>query len=143
MASDITANLSHIMKIARTVNEAETVLSHFEFARRAVLYMGLNIEQWAERFKSEAIRNLLLDFSAKEYESYWLIVVYSFFASGNAAIVDGGSIKIADSLIKTYIKEGGRIEPNMAAKEIGLKKKKRQNKKKRVRKKCAKLAMLR
>jgi phytoene dehydrogenase-like protein len=124
VASDITANLSHITKIAKTVNEAETVLSHFEFARRAVLYMGLNIEQWAERFKSEAIRNLLLDFSAKEYESYWLIVVYSFFASGNADIVDGGSIKIADSLIKTYIKEGGRIEPNMAAKQIVLKKKK-------------------
>ena len=124
VASDITANLSHITKIAKTVNEAETVLSHFEFARRAVLYMGLNIEQWAERFKSEAIRNLLLDFSAKEYESYWLIVVYSFFASGNADIIDGGSIKIADNLIKTYLNEGGRIEPNMAAKQIVLKKNK-------------------
>jgi len=124
VARDITSNLSHIMKIAKTVNEAETVLSHFEFARRAVLYMGINIKQWAERFKSEAIRNLLLDFSAVEYESYWLIVVYSFFASGNADIVDGGSIKIADNLIKTYIKEGGKIEPNMAAKQIVLKKKK-------------------
>ena len=124
VASDITANLSHITKIAKTVNEAETVLSHFEFARRAVLYMGLNIEQWAERFKNEAIRNLLLDFSAKEYESYWLIVVYSFFASGNADIIEGGSIKIADSLIKTYLEAGGKIEPNMAAKQIVLKKKK-------------------
>lgn len=123
VASDITANLSHIMKIARTVNEAETVLSHFEFARRAVLYMGINIEQWAERFKSKAIRNLLLDFSAKEYESYWLIVVYSFFASGNADIIEGGSIKIADSLIKTYLEAGGKIEPNMAAKQIVIGKK--------------------
>ena len=72
--------------------------------------MGINIEQWAERFKSKAIRNLLLDFSAKEYESYWLIVVYSFFASGNADIIEGGSIKIADDLIKTYINEGGKFE---------------------------------
>ena len=39
VASDITGNLSHITKLAKTVNEAETVLSHFEFARRAVLFM--------------------------------------------------------------------------------------------------------
>ncbi|MBO4309589.1 MAG: NAD(P)/FAD-dependent oxidoreductase [Lachnospiraceae bacterium] len=124
VASDITANLSHIMKLARTMSEAETVLSHFDFARRTMLYMGLNMQQWAAKFKSEAIRNLLLDFSAKEYESYWLILVYSFFASGNADIVDGGSIKIADNLIRTYVREGGKIEPNMAAKQIVLKKKK-------------------
>ena len=124
IATDITANLSHVVKLAKTVSEAETVLSHFEFARRAVLYMGINIEQWASRFKSEAIRNLLLDFSAKEYESYWLIVVYSFFASGNADIIEGGSIKIADSLINAYLEAGGRIETNMPAKEIIIHKKK-------------------
>ena len=124
VASEITANLSHIMKIAKTLGEAETVLSHFEFARRAALYMGINIKQWAARFKSEAIRNLLLDFSAGEYESYWLIVVYSFFASENADIIDGGSIKIADSLVKTYLEEGGHIETNMPAKQIIIRKKK-------------------
>jgi len=124
VASDLTANLSHFTKLAKTMSEAETVLNHFDFARRTMLYMGLNLEQWANKFKSEAIRNLLLDFSAKEYESYWLIVVYSFFASGNADIIEGGSIKIADDLIKTYINEGGKFEPNMAAKQIILKKKK-------------------
>ncbi|MBO4776116.1 MAG: NAD(P)-binding protein, partial [Lachnospiraceae bacterium] len=124
VASELTANLSHIMKLAKTVSEAETVLSHFDFARRTMLYMGLNMEEWAAKFKSEAIRNLLLDFSAKEYESYWLIVVYSFFASGNADIIDGGSIKIADNLIRTYVSEGGKIETNMAAKQIVLKRKK-------------------
>ena len=123
VATEITANLSHIMKIAKTVSEAETVLSHFDFARRTLVYMGLNIEEWAKRFKSEAIRNLLLDFTAKEYESYWLIVVYSFFASGNADIIEGGSIRIADSLVKTYVNEGGKIEPNMAAKQIVIRKK--------------------
>lgn len=118
VASDITANLSNIMKIAKTVSEAETVLSHFDFARRAVMFMGLDIEHWAMKFKSKAIQNLLLDFSAKEYESYWLIVVYSFFASGNADILEGGSIKIADNLVRTYLREGGRIESNMPVKQI-------------------------
>lgn len=122
VANDITANLSHIMKIAKTVSEAETVLSHFDFARRTVLFMGLDIEHWALKFKSKAIQNLLLDFSAKEYESYWLIVVYSFFASGNADILEGGSIKIADSLVNTYLEEGGRIETNMPVKQISIKK---------------------
>ncbi len=124
VASDITANLSHLMKIAKTVSEAETVLSHFGFARRAVLFMGLNIEQWANKFKSEAIRNLLLDFSAKEYESYWLIVVYSFFASGNADILEGGSIRIADNLVKTYLEAGGKIETNMPVKQISIRRRK-------------------
>ena len=122
VASDITANLSHVMKIAKTVSEAETVLSHFGFARRAVMYAGLDIEHWAAKFKSEAIRNLLLDFSAKEYESYWLIVVYSFFASGNADIIDGGSIKIADSLVNTYLEAGGKVETNMPVRKIVIKK---------------------
>ncbi|MCR5847114.1 MAG: NAD(P)/FAD-dependent oxidoreductase [Lachnospiraceae bacterium] len=122
VATGIVANLSSIPKIAKTVSESETVLSHFEFARRAVLYMGLNIEQWAARFKSEAIRNLLLDFTAKEYESYWLIVVYSFFAGGNADLLEGGSIKIADSLVKTYLEAGGQIKTNMAAKQICIRK---------------------
>ena len=71
VASDLTANLSHFTKLAKTMSEAETVLNHFDFARRTMLYMGLNLEQWANKFKSEAIRNLLLDFSAKEYESYY------------------------------------------------------------------------
>lgn len=124
VATDITANLSHIMKLAKTVSEAETVLSHFDFARRAVLFAGLDIEHWAQKFKSRAIQNLLLDFSAKEYESYWLIVVYSFFACGNADILEGGSIKIADNLIKTYLEEGGRIVSNMPAKQISIKKRK-------------------
>lgn len=124
VATDVIANLSNISQIAKTVSEAETVLSHFEFARRAVLYMGINIEQWAARFKSRAIRNFLLDFTAKEYESYWLIVVYSFFVGGNADIIDGGSIKIADSLIQTYLNEGGVIETDMTARNIVIKKKK-------------------
>lgn len=124
VASGIVANLSNIQKIAKTVTEAETVLSHFEFARRAVLYMGINNEQWAKRFKSKAIRNMILDFTAKEYESYWLIVVYSFFVSNNADLIDGGSIKIADSIVETYMKEGGKVETNMAAKQIVIKKSK-------------------
>jgi len=133
VATKIVANLSNIQKIAKTVTEAETVLSHFEFARRAVLYMGLNIEQWSKRFKSEAIRNLLLDFTAKEYESYWLIVVYSFFAGGNADIIEGGSIKIADSLVKTYLEAGGKIKINMEAKQISIRKRKLPKIEKKVR----------
>lgn len=124
VATGIVANINHIQKLAKTVTEAETVLSHFEFARRAVLYMGINMEQWAKRFKSEAIRNLILDFTAKEYESYWLIVVYSFFVSGNADIVEGGSIRIADNITQTYLNAGGRIETNMEAKQIVIKKNK-------------------
>ena len=31
IATDITANLSHVVRLAKTVSEAETVLSHFDF----------------------------------------------------------------------------------------------------------------
>lgn len=124
VASDVIANLSHLQRIPKTVTETEKVLSNFDFARRSVMYMGLNNEQWAKKFKSEAIRNLILDFCAKEYESYWLIITYGFYISGNADIIEGGSIQIADSLVKTYQEAGGRIETNMPAKQVIIKKKK-------------------
>lgn len=124
LADDIVANLSSIDKIAKTFTTADTTLSHMEFARRSVLYMGINNEQWVKRFKSEAIRNLILDFCPKEYESYYLIIMYSFFTAGNADLVEGGSFTIADNLIRTYLSEGGTIETNMAAKQVLIKKKK-------------------
>ena len=124
VATEIVANLSSIEKIAKKVTSAETVLSHMEFARRSVMIMGLNNTEWAAKFKSKAIQNLILDFCAKEYEAYWLIITYSFFVSGNADIIEGGSIQIADSLVEKYISLGGKIEINMPAKQIVIKKRK-------------------
>lgn len=122
VANDILTNRTELATVFKKVNETELVLSHFEFARRSVVYIGLTIEKWAEKFKHPAIRNLILDFCAKEYESYWLIVAYGFYVAGNADLIDGGSIKMANNLAEKYLSVGGTIETNMAAKQIDIKK---------------------
>lgn len=124
VANDLIMNGLTREQLQKMANDDEIVLSNFDFARRSVLYIGLNNIKWAEKFKSPAIRNLILDFSAKEYESYWLIVAYGFFVAGNADLIEGGSIQMADSLIQRYRELGGTIATNMAAKQIILRKRK-------------------
>lgn len=118
VANDLIMNGLAFDNITKITADNEIVLSNFDFARKSVLYIGLNNIKWAEKFHSPVLKNLILDFSAKEYESYWLIVAYGFYVAGNADIIDGGSIKMADNLIKRYQSLGGKIMTNMAAKQI-------------------------
>lgn len=106
--------------IAQTVSTQRTVLPHREFTKKSMQYLGLRNTMWASKFKSKAIRNLILDFCPKEYESYWLILAYSFYVTGNGNIIEGGSIKMAQSLIDTYKKEHGDLRLGCIAKKIVL-----------------------
>ena len=49
----------------------------------------------ADRFHHPAIKNLFIDFMAKEYESYWLMLAYSFFITDNGDLPKGGSLGMA------------------------------------------------
>jgi phytoene dehydrogenase-like protein len=99
-------------------------LSHFEFARFFMRYLSLNLEEWAAKFKHPALQGLILDFMAKEYESYWLIMAYSFFAFGNGDIIDGGSIGIAKNMTNSYLEAGGTLKRNCPVEKLLINKKK-------------------
>lgn len=107
-------------EIAESISEMTKVIPPKEFLIKSMRYMGLRNTDWAKRFKSPLIQKLILDFCPKEYESYWLILAYSFYIAGNGDLIEGGSIGLAKSLYDTYIKEGGKICLNTPVKKIKL-----------------------
>jgi phytoene dehydrogenase-like protein len=93
-------------------------VKRLDFTRHFLRYMGINSIEMAKRFKCRAIQCLFLDFMAKEYESYWLMLAYSFFISGNGDLPAGGSFAMAQNLKNTYLNAGGKIVTNKAVKQI-------------------------
>ncbi len=106
--------------IADTISSAAKVIPPREFLRRSMRYMGLRNTEWAKRFKSPLIQRLILDFCPKEYESYWLILAYSFYIAGNGDILEGGSIKLARTLVENYKAAGGRLITGEAVKKVRI-----------------------
>jgi phytoene dehydrogenase-like protein len=109
-------------EIIEGLDQVRKVISPKEFIKRSMQYMGLRNEDWVKRFKSPLIRQLILDFCPKEYESYWLILAYSFYIAGNGDIIEGGSIKMAETLVNNYNALGGKLVLNTPVKKIKLKK---------------------
>lgn len=75
-------------------------------------YGGLSLETLSEKFEHPLLKKLFLDFMAKEYEAYWLVMAYSFFISGNGDIPEGGSMRIVQNLVDTFTALGGVLHIN-------------------------------
>lgn len=104
--------------LVQTINTHENVLSDRKMFRYSMRYFGLNNMAWAEKFKSPAIRALILDFCPKEYESYWLVIAYSAYVAGNADIIKGGSVRMAQILTDNYLAAGGKLETGKSVKQV-------------------------
>lgn len=73
-------------------------------------YMKMNLKTWSEKFKNPLIRKLILDFSAAEYEAFWLAMSYAMFTSGGADVPVGGSGQMSERIAEYYIYLGGEIK---------------------------------
>ncbi len=118
---------NNLGEIANDIKHLREVIPPREFLKKSMQYMGLRNTDWAKRFSSPLLQNLILDFCPKEYESYWLILAYSFYIAGNGDIIDGGSIKMAQILKDNYLAAGGTLLLNTPVKKIKLKKHKLQD----------------
>ncbi|MCR4617107.1 MAG: FAD-dependent oxidoreductase [Lachnospiraceae bacterium] len=107
-------------QIAESIGSVTKVIPPKDFLVKSMRYMGLRNEDWVKRFKSPLIQKLILDFCPKEYESYWLILAYSFYISGNGDLIEGGSIKLAQILRDNYISSGGKLYLNTPVKKVKL-----------------------
>lgn len=105
-------------ELAHTISTHESVMSDRKMFRYSMRYFGMNNEAWAAKFKSPVIRSLILDFCPKEYESYWLVIAYSAYVAGNADIIKGGSIKMAQILTDNYLALGGKLELGKGVKKV-------------------------
>ncbi len=107
-------------EIADSISSMAKVIPPKEFLRRSMQYMGLRNTEWAKRFKSPLIQRLILDFCPKEYESYWLILAYSFYIAGNGDLIEGGSIGLAKTLVNNYKAAGGKLLTGTPVKKVKI-----------------------
>lgn len=68
-----------------------------------------DLRHYAERFRSPLLRQLILDFTAPEYEAYWLFLSYGMFVIGDADLPPRGSGGIIEDMLRTYTLAGGTV----------------------------------
>ncbi len=83
-------------------------------------YLGMSTSELAERFKHPAIKTLILDFMAKEYEAYWLIMAYGFFVSENGDLPEGGSVGLVKRIQDKYLSLGGKLILGTPVKNVSI-----------------------
>lgn len=100
---------AQIKDIIRAFFTTEMELSHPKILWDVVRYGKMNLQQYAACYKHPLLQKLILDFSVKEQEAYWLIMSYSFFAYQNGDIIEGGSIELVRRLVQQYKDAGGKL----------------------------------
>jgi len=114
-----------VKEVYRSLRDFNSSLnsSRFEFAKNFVQYLNTSSLELAKRFKCRAIQSLFIDFMAKEYESYWLMLAYSFFVADNGDLPQGGSMGMVQNLKERYESLGGKIYTNSPVKKVLIDKK--------------------
>lgn len=96
-------------EMAKLLKDLQLDISKFDVILTMLKYLGLNFEELAQRFKHPLLKRLILDFMAKEYEAYWIVLAYSFFVKENADIPEGGSKGMVERIVAKYKQLGGKL----------------------------------
>lgn len=124
LADTVLTSRSEPKELLHTISEMNFSLTHGEMAKAFIEYIGLNLEELANRFQHPLLQKIFLDFMAKDYEAYWLVLAYSFFVTGNGDLPEGGSMGMVRHMRDTYLRLGGRLELNTPVEQILINKKK-------------------
>lgn len=81
-------------------------------------YKDENVNEFAERFKSKEIRELIQGVMVGEYQTSSLIFSYATIVFGNGDIPMGGSIKMAERMKNRFESLGGKILLSSPVKKI-------------------------
>lgn len=124
LADTIMSSRKEPKELWHTISEMEFSLTHTEMAKAFIDYIGLNLQEVSQKFKHPLLQQIFLDFMAKEYEAYWLLLAYSFFVSDNGDLPENGSMGVVRNMLQTYLSAGGRIEYNTPVEQILINKEK-------------------
>lgn len=124
LADTIISSRKEPRELLHTISEMDFSLTHTEMAKAFIAYIGLNLEELSKKFQHPLLQHVFLDFMAKEYEAYWLLLAYSFFISNNGDLPEGGSMGIVNNMLNTYLEAGGHIEFNTPVEQILINKEK-------------------
>lgn len=89
------------------MTEIGQTISPVEIIQGMMEYGSLSLRTLADKFQHPLIKRMFLDFMANEYESYWLMMAYSFFIAGNGDLPEGGSTGLVDNLVNKFKELGG------------------------------------
>lgn len=87
-------------------------------------YGSIDLKEMAGRFKHPALRALFTDYMPEEYVASSYLVSYATITSGNGEIPMGGSLAMADRMVKRFHKLGGKLYCNAPVSRILIKDKK-------------------
>ena len=96
-------NLFDYMKLSKSMSGILKVFKE---------YRGMNIEDLANRFHHPLLQKAIKEYMPSEYQAYALLVSYASVTSGNGDIPRGGSLAMANRMVKKYIEYGGKIYNN-------------------------------
>lgn len=96
-----------ISESRQLISDITSNITPIELLQGMIEYIGLSLETLADKFTHPLIKRLITDFMAKEYEAYWLVMAYSFFASGNGDLPHGGSMSVVQSMVDKFNSLGG------------------------------------
>ena len=111
-----------LMNIKKLISGEGLDISAKNTVKMIFNYSRMNLKVWSERFAHPLIRKMILDFSAQEYEAFWLILSYAMFTSGDADVPIGGSGQLTERIASYYESLGGEICYNHQAEEILMEK---------------------
>lgn len=114
-------NTLDVLNVFRDIN---SIASGRELFATLAEYGRLSLETLSMKFKHPLLQKVFLDFMAKEYESYWLILAYSIFTADNGDLPEGGSMGVVNNLLRTYKELGGIIYTGVEVESIKINKQK-------------------
>lgn len=105
-------------------NNKNLYIDYSAFIKTMLEYVNLNLEELSKKFKHPLLQHLISDFMNSDYESYWLPLAYSIFASGDGELPEGGSMGVVKRMVETYKNAGGKLYLGKPVKKINVNKKK-------------------
>lgn len=87
-------------------------------------YGSIDLQEMAARFKHPALKALLTDYMPGEYVASSYLVSYATMASGNGEIPAGGSLAMANRMVKRFEQLGGKLYRNAPISRILIEDKK-------------------
>lgn len=87
-------------------------------------YGSIDLEELAGRFKHPALKALFTDYLPKEYVASSFLVSYATITSGNGEIPAGGSLAMANRMVKRFRQLGGNLYCSSPVLRILIKNKK-------------------
>lgn len=87
-------------------------------------YFSISTSELANKVNSPILKKAFSTFMGKEYSALALAYVYATFSSGNGALPQGGSIKMAKNITKRFLDLGGELMLNKCAERVIIENKK-------------------